>query len=60
LHAQAQVKHRQEVNKPVAEEVRKGGVKDTTELKKDSSIKMMQWTKLVMNKYPDFYHYYLM
>jgi len=56
LHAQAWVKRRQGVNKSVVEEVRKGTVKGSTELKNDSTVEMPPWTKLTMKKYPDFYH----
>ena len=55
LHAQARVKQRQEVNKSVVEEVRKGNVKGSTEVKEDSIVEIPPWRRAMMKKYPDFY-----
>ena len=55
LHAQARMKQRQDVNKSVVEEVKKGNVKGSTEVKEDSIVEIPHWTRLMMKKYPDFY-----
>ena len=55
LHAQARVKRRQEGNKYVVEEVRKGNVKSNTNLQEDSNYEMPSWKNFLMTKYPDFY-----
>jgi len=48
------MKRRQEVNKSVVEEVRKGNVKGSTEVKENSIVEIPPWTRLMMKKYPDF------
>ena len=55
LHAQAQVKHRQEVIKSMVEEVGKGNVKGSTNLQEDSINEIPPWTNFLTINYPDFY-----